>query len=261
MGMGRLTSLVWTIVAVATCSAALPTAAQDKKKSDKKSEPRVIVAVPLGLSPGTTTKITLRGIRLDKATLVKVEGDRGQVRIISKEPVALPDKFTNPEKVGDSEVVAEVTLPKKFQEEAVTLVVVTPEGTTKPHKLLVDRTPVTPEKEPNDGFKQAQQINLPVVIEGMIDRPRDVDVFRFSGKKGQKITAEVLAHRYGSTLDAMLTLYNAIGQQVAFNDDLGPETRDARLQAVLPADGDYLLVLIDAYDTGGPAHAYRLVVK
>jgi hypothetical protein len=140
--------------------------------------------------------------------------------------------------------------------------VVTPDGDTKPHQLLVEAAlPVVAEKEPNEGFKQAQEIQLPVVIEGMIERPKDVDVFRFTGKKGQKVTAEVLAHRYGSPLDAMLTLYNAAGQQVAFNDDLAPDTRDARLEVALPAHGEYYLVLIDAHDSGGPAYAYRLVVK
>src|SRR5204863_495145 len=85
--------------------------------------------------------------------------------------------------------------------------------------------------------KKSQEITLPVVIEGMVDRPKDVDVFRFAGKKGQKMTAEVLAHRFGSPLDAMLTLYNSAGNQVAFNDDLAAGTRDARLEILLPADG------------------------
>ena len=238
--------------------AGFPTVAQDKKKPEKKAPPRVIVVVPLGAALGKTTKLTIRGSSLDKATEVKVAG--GKVKIVSKGPAAVPDK--NPDKVGDTQVVVEVTLDAKLPDGMASLIVVTPEGTTKPHKLLVEATlPVVAEKEPNEGFKQAQEITLPVVIEGMIDRPKDVDVFRFTGKKGQKRTAEVFAHRYGSPLDAMLTLYNAAGQQVAFNDDLALDTRDARLEVALPADGEYYLVLIDAHDTGGPAHAYRLVVK
>jgi len=109
-----------------------------------------------------------------------------------------------------------------------------------------------------DGTRGQRDISS---AEGTIDRPRDVDVFRFAGKKGQKLSAEVLAHRYGSPLDAMLTLYNATFQQVAFNDDLAPDTRDARLAVVLPADGEYYLALIDAHDAGSAAHVYRLVVK
>jgi hypothetical protein len=238
--------------------ATLPTVAQDKKKPEKKATPRIVVVVPLGAAPGKLSKLTIRGSNLDKATEVKVAG--GTAKIVSKGPAAVPDK--NPDKVGDTQVVAEVTLDAKLPGGMASLIVVTPDGETLPHKLLVEMTlPVVAEKEPNEGFKQAQEIALPVVIEGMIDRPKDVDVFRFTGKKGQKLTAEVLAHRYGSPLDAMLTLYNAAGQQLAFNDDLATNTRDARLEVVLPGDGEYFLVLIDAHDSGGPAHAYRLVVQ
>jgi hypothetical protein len=238
--------------------ATLPTVAQDKKKPEKKAPPRIVVVVPLGAAPGKLTKLTIRGSNLDKATEVKVAG--GTAKIVSKGPAAVPDK--NPDKVGDTQVGAEVTLDAKLHGGSASLIVVTPDGETQPHKLLVETTlPVVAEKEPNEGFKQAQEITLPVVIEGTIDRPKDVDVFRFIGKKGQKLTAEVFAHRYGSPLDAMLTLYNAAGQQVAFNDDLALDTRDARLEVQLPGDGEYYLVLIDAHDSGGPAHAYRLMVK
>ena len=68
------------------------------------------------------------------------------------------------------------------------------------------------------------------------------------------------AARYGSGLDAALTLYDAAGQQLASNDDRG-DNLDPRLEVTLPRAGVYYLSLIDAHDTGGPAHVYRLVVR
>jgi hypothetical protein len=237
---------------------AIPTWAQDKKKPPDKKAPRITVILPLGAAPGKTTKLTIRGSGLDKAADVKLA--HGQAKIVSKGSASVPDK--NPDKVGDTQVVAEVTLDAKIDAGSVALTVVTPAGETKPHSLLVESAlPVIAEKEPNEGFKQAQAVTLPVVVEGTIERPKDVDVFRFTGKKGQRIAAEVLAHRYGSPLDAMLTLYNSRGQQLAFSDDLAPETRDARIEAVLPADGEYYLALIDAHDAGSAIHVYRLVVR
>jgi hypothetical protein len=237
-------------------AASFPAFAQDKKKTDKKKpEPRIVVTIPLGVPAGKTTRLTIRGSGLDKATDVELE--HGTAKIVSKGAAAVPDK--NPDKVGDSQVVVDVTVEAKQLDGTVAVTIVTPEGTTRPHKLLVGAA--LPEKEPNEGFKQSQEIQLPAVIEGTIERPKDVDVFRFIGKKGQKLSAEVLAHRYGSPLDAMLTLYNATGQQLAFNDDLGPETRDARIDVVLPADGEYYLALIDAHDAGSAVHAYRLIMK
>jgi hypothetical protein len=88
-----------------------------------------------------------------------------------------------------------------------------------------------------------------------------VDVFRFEGKKGQKLLAEVLASRHGSPLDSILTLYDANFAQLAVNDDFTAEHRDAKIETTLPADGVYYLSLIDAHDSGSNLHGYRLVVK
>jgi hypothetical protein len=235
----------------------LPGAAQDKKKPAAKIEPRVFLAVPLGAAPGKTTKITLRGVNLDNAKEVKFVDGKGTIKIASKGRAAVPDK--NPEKVGDTQVELELTLDAKLSGDSVTLVVVTANGATKPHPILT--APAIAEKEPNDGFRAAQAVQLPIVIEGTIGRPKDVDVFRLEGKKGQRIQAEVLASRHGSPLDAILTLYDARGEPIGSNDDFAKEHRDARIETVLPADGTYFLSLIDAHDSGSDLHMYRLVVK
>jgi hypothetical protein len=121
--------------------------------------------------------------------------------------------------------------------------------------------PLIADKESNDGFRTAQTVALPCVIEGTIGRAKDVDVLRFDGKKGQVFLAEVLASRHGSPLDATLTLYDANGRQLAGNDDFAKEHRDPRIEMTLPADGVYYFSLIDAHDTGSNLHVYQLVVK
>jgi hypothetical protein len=86
-----------------------------------------------------------------------------------------------------------------------------------------------------------------------------VDVYRIEGAVGQRITAQVLAARYGSALDGMLTLYDADGRQLAASDDA--DGSDPRLEVRLPRDGVYFLSLLDAHDQGGPLHPYRLRVS
>jgi Bacterial pre-peptidase C-terminal domain len=256
--MRTITLIVAAIIVLA--SLPLPDSlAQKKKKGTKNDEPRVIMAIPLGARPGATTKITMRGLKLDKATAIRFPGSKTTARIISKGNANVPDK--NPDKVGDTQVVAEVTLPASLPAEPLSFVVVTPAGETKPHTLLVETAlPVIAEKEPNDGFRQAQPIQIPQVVDGLIDRPHDVDVFRFEGKAGQRVEFEVLAARHGSALDSILTLYNAEGQELASNDDVG-DSVDSRLEVTLPRDGVFFLSLIDAHDQGGPAHVYRLVAR
>ncbi len=131
--------------------------------------------------------------------------------------------------------------------------------------FAVDRLPEIREQEPNNDVKAAQPVTLPVIINGRIDTPGDRDVFRFEGKKGQKVVAEVIARRLESPLDSVLTLTDAAGTVVAYNDDhedraagLHTHHADSVLTATLPASGTYYVHLSDAQRQGSPAHAYRL---
>jgi hypothetical protein len=232
--------------------------AQGKKKGAMKTEPRAIVVLPLGMKPGTKEKLTIRGANLDGATEVRFAEGIAEAKIVSKGKAGVPDK--NPEKVGDTQVVVEVTLSEKATENAA-FTIVTPQGDTKPHPLLVEtERAVIKEIEPNDGFRKPHELKqLPAVIEGSIDRPRDVDVFSFRGKKGQKLRVETQAARFGSALDPQLTLYRAGSLQV--DAPTKSLSGDQTLEIQLPFDDQYLVVLNDAHDSGSAIHAYRLIVE
>ena len=151
-------------------------------------------------------------------------------------------------------------MPADLNVASLDFVVVTPDGESALHHLLVNgEVPVITEKEPNNGFRQAQPVQVPQAIDGSIGQPQDVDVFRIEGQAGQKLVCEVLAARYGSPLDSTLTLYSAAGRIVASNDD-HDGSADSRLEVVLPETGTYFLSLADANDQGGSAHVYRLVI-
>jgi hypothetical protein len=226
------------------------------KKPDPKNGPQVLVAMPLGAVPGSTSKVTLRGLRLDNANEVRLLASKGTVKLLKKGKTTVPN-MQKPEKVGDSEVQIELTLPADAGEGMLAVEVVTPAGTTS-HSLLIARGAIA-EKEPNNGYREAQPLMLPAIVDGAISTPQDVDVFRFEGKSGQKIVAEVLADRHGSALDGILTLTDARGAILTSNDDA--VGTDPKIEFTLPRDGVYYLSLIDAHDQGGPAHVYRLVVR
>jgi hypothetical protein len=231
---------------------------EKKKKADGKGEPRALLAVPLGVRPGATMRVTIRGLHLDTATEVRFPDGKATAKVVSKSKAAPPDKLP-PQKVGDTQVVAEVTVPAGVSGDVLPFTVVTPAGQTKPHSLLLHGgLPAVAEKEPNDGFRDAQKITLPQAVDGVIGQPRDVDVFAFTGKAGQRVVFEVLAARYGSPLDSVLTLYGPGGSELASNDDSG-DSLDSRLEATLPQDGVYHVSIVDAQDHGGPLHVYRLI--
>ena len=65
---------------------------------------------------------------------------------------------------------------------------------------------------------QAQSVAMPIVINGRIDRPGDVDIYGFEGS-GRDDVAEINARCLDSPLDSTLTLLDARGQPLVFNDD------------------------------------------
>jgi hypothetical protein len=131
--------------------------------------------------------------------------------------------------------------------------------------FLVDTLPECLEKEANDSQSAAQKVELPLIINGRIDRPGDIDVFRFEGRAGQQVIAEVTARRLESPLDSVLELTDAAGKVLAFNDDhddkadgMHTHQSDSLVHFTLPADGAYYVRLADSQRHGGPEYAYRL---
>ena len=134
--------------------------------------------------------------------------------------------------------------------------------------FAIDTLPEVMEKEPNDDARHAQKIKLPAIVNGRIDRPGDEDVFRFDGRAGEEIVAEVYARRLDSPLDSILRLTDATGKQLAVNDDfvdrgaaLITHQADSRIAIALPAKGTYYLYLGDTEHHGGREYAYRLRIS
>lgn len=131
--------------------------------------------------------------------------------------------------------------------------------------FCLDTLPERLDKEPNDSTPAAQAVTLPVIVNGRVDRPDDWDVFRFEGRAGQEIVAEVTARRLESPLDSVLELFDAADKGLALNDDhedkfddLRTHHADSLIRFTLPADGTYYVRLGDAQHHGGPEYAYRL---
>jgi hypothetical protein len=132
--------------------------------------------------------------------------------------------------------------------------------------LQIDHWPEVIDQEPNNDPSSAQPITTRMTINGRIDHPGDEDVYRIDG--GGRLVAEVHARRLGSPLDSMLTLTDAEGSEIAFNDDhedlsegLQTHHADSQLTASLPAGGEYYLHVTDAQHSGGNDFSYRLRLR
>jgi hypothetical protein len=134
--------------------------------------------------------------------------------------------------------------------------------------FALDTLPECLEKEPNDDPSKAQKLDLPIIVNGRIDRPGDWDVFEVQGKAGETIVAEVCARRLGSPLDSFLKITRADGKIIALNDDhydaasgMNTDHADSYLMVKLPADGKYFIHLGDTRRQGGKEYAYRLRIS
>jgi hypothetical protein len=110
--------------------------------------------------------------------------------------------------------------------------------------FALDTLPECLEREPNNQQAGAQQVTPPIIVNGRIEQPGDWDVFRFEGRAGDKIVAEVYARRLDSPLDSVLKLTDANDQKLMVNDDhedkgagLTTHHADSFISATLPADG------------------------
>jgi hypothetical protein len=112
------------------------------------------------------------------------------------------------------------------------------------------------EAEPNDTHDKATRCDFPVAMNGVIDKPGDVDWFRFKARKGQTFDVHCYARRIGSPLDPVMTLSIAGGGAIAINDDaIGP---DSYFRVTFPQDGEYCLGITDHLGKGGPTYFYRV---
>ena len=129
----------------------------------------------------------------------------------------------------------------------------------------LDTLPETREQEPNDFPADTGGLALPVIVNGQIDHPGDVDCFRIQGPPGAPLVAEVMARRLNSPLDSLLEITDARGKLLGRNDDhddqgaaLTTHQADSYLRVTLPQDGVCQVRLRDTQRQGGPAYAYRL---
>ena len=91
---------------------------------------------------------------------------------------------------------------------------------------------------------------------GIIAQKGDVDFFRFACKKGEVYDVNLYARRLRSGLDPVLYIHDANGGVLAGSDDsAGP---DSYIRFTAPADGEFLVQVVDHLKNGAPDYVYRV---
>ncbi len=134
------------------------------------------------------------------------------------------------------------------------------QGVSSPRTFFVGNRPEQIEAEPNDEAKTAPSFAINGVlagtVNGRIEKPGDVDCFRFTARQGQRVIVVCWADRIDSRLRAVLEVFDGAGRRLAVNR--GYFGNDPLIDFHVPADGEYIVKIQDLISAGGADHYYRL---
>ena len=146
-----------------------------------------------------------------------------------------------------------------------------------PNTLRVSPFANVLEAEPNDSedaIKTQSATQLPIAFNGVIEKPGDVDCFRFIAKKGERFKIHCLANALGSPLDPTIWVkqVGAKGNPQRATDSrpnqlgyppfggMNRDTLDPILDFTAAADGEYVLGVEDDRGYGAADGVYRVEI-
>jgi hypothetical protein len=143
--------------------------------------------------------------------------------------------------------------------------IATAQGVSTLGQLVVVREPVVRESKANDSIDTAETVHLPATICGTIERPEDVDYYKFHANAGTSWTFHVRCQRLENKIhdlqehaDPVITLRNTSGAVLATNDNYF--FGDPLLNYPFPQTGDYYLEIRDSRYGGNPYWEYCIEV-
>ncbi len=226
--------------------------------------PRLNVLTPCGGKAGTTFEVAFAGTDTDapEGLWFSHTGIKG-TPVIPPPPKVDPKAKPDPKKkdMGPPPITKfSVTIDKGVSPGFYDVRFVSKRGVSNPRVFVVGDLNEVMEKEPNNDVEQAQRVEVGTTITGVINPATDVDYTVFAGKKGQRVLITCLTASIDSRLNPELALFDSTGREIAHaRPSLG---QDAALDLTLPADGDYLVRLVQfTYTAGGPEYFYRLNIS
>jgi hypothetical protein len=126
---------------------------------------------------------------------------------------------------------------------------------SRPALVITDHAEMV---EPPAGPKLPELSAAPVAVSGRLINVGEQDRYRLPVTPGAKLRFDVRARRAGSPLDAVLSIQNEQGSELAADDDR-PGTSDPGLDFTVPADVQAIVVAVrDLQGRGGPDFVYRV---
>jgi len=202
-------------------------------------------------------------IEMANADMEMVKMERMAVR---KDKEAAAKKQFNPQ-LADT-LTLQMTIDKEAEPGEFGLRVITTNGLSNPLMFHITELKEVFEVEPNNEVAETSKVapELPLLLNGQI-MPGDVDCFRFYAERGDDLVFRVqarslvpyLADAVPGWFQAVLTLYDAAGKEIAYVDDFRFDP-DPVLICQVPEDGEYILEIHDSIYRGRRDFVYRIAM-
>jgi hypothetical protein len=212
--------------------------------------PQVDHAMPMGGQRGEPVEILLSGVNLSEISGVTLGDGKARGQILSRSPQATKVRIEVPDE-----------MPLGVHQLHI-------DGATLPVPFVVSEFPeVTVFGEIARQRDDPYPVNLPVVANGVIDKPRAADYFSFRVEEPQRVLLAAASMKLNYPFDPLIEVYDESGERIAYQDDpatntgRNPANMDPHLAVDLPKAGRYVAKVRDAAFRGHPNFPYRLTVK
>lgn len=211
-------------------------------ESPRTLSPFIQSIFPRGGRQGTEVEISIQGKYLGGAYKIRFSGTgvAGQVLDASESQVNVLVSVSPDAPVGRRD-----------------LRVLTPRGSFV-QVFEVGGLPEQMEVEPNDDGSKASLLSLPVVVNGRISAG-DYDHFRIRASAGQVLVFDVNSSRNGTRFDAVLSILDEKGQEIASQDDYYFD-KDPHVEYRFAQPGEYVVRVNGFREAGSPFSEYRLLM-
>jgi hypothetical protein len=232
--------------------------------------PTLNVVTPQGVARGATVEMTVEGLNLAGAWAIHFSEPGVAGRILRvKELPDLPDirlgSNGTPSTIDvgplppRNQVTVEVDVDPSAHVGRVSFRLLTPLGASPEGAFLVEPYyGESPDREPNDTPENAFEAFLPTILAGVINRPGDVDHYKFRARAGEELVFFNGAAMLGSQLQPVIRLLDEnlnVVREVGY-DGLPA----ARFAHRFEKDGTYFARIGDYESSGRAANFYRIIV-
>ncbi len=136
----------------------------------------------------------------------------------------------------------------------------TPRGISNERSFEVSEYPEFAEGTKPAGTNDSA-LKPPININGRLAAAREIDTFDIKGENGQRFIFEVMASRFGSPLDALLTLTMSDTNNTVLQRNDDAVGADARIDYTFTNSGIFRLSVRDLLDRGGENFGYRIGIR